>query len=214
MTPLPAVIASASSLPRLQAKPARENLAVPLARLDVHGAAAAGVYGTEGAAAAGEGTPTDSSCLDTPGWPSTPVQSGTRHASVIRHPSRGGVSGEVACRLARTRRAWPLLYRVPVDNLLCPGPASADCWGRCAGDPPGLCRPDFRKARQALDGRRYDDGIQECRGLLNMWHLQLPRRPSVIGGGGANVRSRMKPGGSGAAAVFLVTFGRASSSRA
>ncbi len=30
----------------------------------------------------------------------------------------------------------------------------------------------FDKAKRALDERRYDDCIQECRGLLNMWELQ------------------------------------------
>jgi hypothetical protein len=31
----------------------------------------------------------------------------------------------------------------------------------------------FDKAKRALDERRYDDCIQECRGLLNMWEKQL-----------------------------------------
>lgn len=31
----------------------------------------------------------------------------------------------------------------------------------------------FDKARRALDERRYDDCIQECRGLLNMWEKQF-----------------------------------------
>jgi hypothetical protein len=30
----------------------------------------------------------------------------------------------------------------------------------------------FDKAKQAIDGRRYDDCIKECRGLLKMWEKQ------------------------------------------
>jgi hypothetical protein len=33
----------------------------------------------------------------------------------------------------------------------------------------GNAAAQFDKARRALDGRRYGDAIQECRGLLNMW---------------------------------------------
>ncbi len=37
----------------------------------------------------------------------------------------------------------------------------------------GRAARQFDKARQALDGRRYGDCIQECRGLLNMWEQQF-----------------------------------------
>jgi hypothetical protein len=37
----------------------------------------------------------------------------------------------------------------------------------------GRAARQFDKARQALDGRRYGDCIQECRGLLNMWERQF-----------------------------------------
>lgn len=33
--------------------------------------------------------------------------------------------------------------------------------------------PQFDKARRAMDERRYDDCIQECRGLLSMWEKQF-----------------------------------------
>ncbi len=37
----------------------------------------------------------------------------------------------------------------------------------------GRAARQFDKARQALDGRRYGDCIQECRGLLKMWEQQF-----------------------------------------
>jgi hypothetical protein len=36
----------------------------------------------------------------------------------------------------------------------------------------GNAATQFDKAKRALDERRYDDCIQECRGLLNMWEKQ------------------------------------------